>query len=321
MTESRPRPPPARHGQALRSVPRADAGQVRPLPCPVRLPARPVQRDDRRRETVAAHLRGRVRERRRRHPVREGLARRSGLRRPGGYAPRATRAAAGSAATTGSASRMSTTAGTRATGQADVCSRSRSTTGSASPPSSSRWPGLAMTVFSFISGRKDATRRAEELCHEKLLAEHRVAEQLSAELHALRMEADAVRIPPAVLLGLGAVTDRRRRLPRLHRALAGAGGADPHRHRRRHRGTGPQGPPGPAGEQGPAGEPGARRAGGHPRPTWPPARRRVHLHHRVQPRHPPAERAWRAGTDLHLPRGLAQSLAAAGANPARICVS
>lgn len=47
--------------------------------------------------------------------------------------------------------------------------------------------GLVMTIFSYASGRKDATRRAEELCHDKLLAEHRVAEQLSAELHELRM--------------------------------------------------------------------------------------------------------------------------------------
>ena len=46
--------------------------------------------------------------------------------------------------------------------------------------------GLAMTVFSFISGRKDATRRAEEICHEKLLAEHKVTEQLSAELLELK---------------------------------------------------------------------------------------------------------------------------------------
>ena len=43
-----------------------------------------------------------------------------------------------------------------------------------------------MTVFSFISGRKDATRRAEEICHEKLLAEHKVTEQLSAELLELK---------------------------------------------------------------------------------------------------------------------------------------
>ena len=44
-----------------------------------------------------------------------------------------------------------------------------------------------MTVFSYVSGRKDATRKAEQLCHEKLMAEERVSESLSRELHDIRM--------------------------------------------------------------------------------------------------------------------------------------
>ena len=48
--------------------------------------------------------------------------------------------------------------------------------------------GLAMTVFSYITGRKDATKRAEEICHDKLLEAHRKSEDLSAELYKLRME-------------------------------------------------------------------------------------------------------------------------------------
>jgi hypothetical protein len=48
--------------------------------------------------------------------------------------------------------------------------------------------GLAMTVFGYVSGRKDATHKAEMLCHEKLLAEQRVSEGLSTELHELRMK-------------------------------------------------------------------------------------------------------------------------------------
>ena len=47
--------------------------------------------------------------------------------------------------------------------------------------------GLGMTIFSYISGRKDATHKAEQLCHEKLMAEQRVSEALSDELHTIRM--------------------------------------------------------------------------------------------------------------------------------------
>ena len=49
--------------------------------------------------------------------------------------------------------------------------------------------GLVMTVFSYISGRKDATHKAEMLCHEKLMAEQRVSEELSTQLHEIRIEA------------------------------------------------------------------------------------------------------------------------------------
>lgn len=48
--------------------------------------------------------------------------------------------------------------------------------------------GLAMTVFGYVTGRKDATKKAEQICHEKLLEEQRVSEKLSDELHALRAE-------------------------------------------------------------------------------------------------------------------------------------
>ena len=51
--------------------------------------------------------------------------------------------------------------------------------------------GLAMTVFSYVSGRKDATRKAENECHEKLMAEQRASEKLSDELHELRMKKGA----------------------------------------------------------------------------------------------------------------------------------
>jgi hypothetical protein len=47
--------------------------------------------------------------------------------------------------------------------------------------------GLAMTVFSYASGRKDATRKAEAECHRLLMEEQRVSERLSLELHDLRM--------------------------------------------------------------------------------------------------------------------------------------
>jgi hypothetical protein len=47
--------------------------------------------------------------------------------------------------------------------------------------------GLAMTIFSYVGGRKDATNKAEVVCHEKLMAEQRVSEKLSDELHTIRM--------------------------------------------------------------------------------------------------------------------------------------
>ena len=47
--------------------------------------------------------------------------------------------------------------------------------------------GLVMTIFSYCRGSKDATRKAEEECHRLLMAEQRVAEALSLELHELRM--------------------------------------------------------------------------------------------------------------------------------------
>jgi hypothetical protein len=47
--------------------------------------------------------------------------------------------------------------------------------------------GLVMTIFSYMSGRKDATRKAEEECHRLLMAEQRISENLSLELHELRM--------------------------------------------------------------------------------------------------------------------------------------
>jgi len=50
--------------------------------------------------------------------------------------------------------------------------------------------GVFLTVYSLRSGRKDATRKAEEECHQKLLAEQRVSEQLSGELHQIRMSGE-----------------------------------------------------------------------------------------------------------------------------------
>ncbi len=47
--------------------------------------------------------------------------------------------------------------------------------------------GLVMTIFTYISGRKDATRKAQAECHKLLMEEQRISERLSAELHQLRM--------------------------------------------------------------------------------------------------------------------------------------
>ena len=48
--------------------------------------------------------------------------------------------------------------------------------------------GIAMAILSHFSTRKSAAEEACRVCHEQLLEEQRVSEQLSAELHALRME-------------------------------------------------------------------------------------------------------------------------------------
>lgn len=48
--------------------------------------------------------------------------------------------------------------------------------------------GVAMTILSYIAGRKNAAELASEDCHERLLASQRQAEQLSEELHELRMQ-------------------------------------------------------------------------------------------------------------------------------------
>ena len=48
--------------------------------------------------------------------------------------------------------------------------------------------GLSMTFFSYISGRKDAARKAARECHEALIAEQRVSEDLSRQLYEIRMK-------------------------------------------------------------------------------------------------------------------------------------
>jgi hypothetical protein len=46
--------------------------------------------------------------------------------------------------------------------------------------------GLSMTIFSYVSGRKDATRKAEQVCNEKLLEEHKISTALSEELREMK---------------------------------------------------------------------------------------------------------------------------------------
>lgn len=48
--------------------------------------------------------------------------------------------------------------------------------------------GIALAILSHIEGRKSAEAKAEQELHEELIAAQREAEQLSAELHKLRME-------------------------------------------------------------------------------------------------------------------------------------
>jgi hypothetical protein len=48
--------------------------------------------------------------------------------------------------------------------------------------------GVVLAWASHRQGRKDAQREAEKKVHEELLAARREAEELSAELHRLRME-------------------------------------------------------------------------------------------------------------------------------------
>ena len=48
--------------------------------------------------------------------------------------------------------------------------------------------GIAMAILSHIAGRRNAAEQAADELHEKLLAEQRRSEELSAELHRLRME-------------------------------------------------------------------------------------------------------------------------------------
>ena len=43
-------------------------------------------------------------------------------------------------------------------------------------------------LSSYVAGRKDATRKAEEECHRLLMEEQRITEALSLELHELRMK-------------------------------------------------------------------------------------------------------------------------------------
>jgi hypothetical protein len=50
--------------------------------------------------------------------------------------------------------------------------------------------GVILAVASHRSGRKAAKRQAEQEVHEQLMAARREAEQLSAELHDLKMERD-----------------------------------------------------------------------------------------------------------------------------------
>ena len=48
--------------------------------------------------------------------------------------------------------------------------------------------GVAMAILSHVSTRRNAAEQAQRECHEQLLAEQRVSERLSTELHELRMK-------------------------------------------------------------------------------------------------------------------------------------
>lgn len=48
--------------------------------------------------------------------------------------------------------------------------------------------GVVLAILSHRAGSRAAKRKAEQEAHEQLLAARREAEQLSAELHQLRME-------------------------------------------------------------------------------------------------------------------------------------
>lgn len=51
--------------------------------------------------------------------------------------------------------------------------------------------GSAMAILSYVGGRRNAAEKAAQECHEQLLAEQRVSEQLSRELHELRMQQES----------------------------------------------------------------------------------------------------------------------------------
>ena len=50
--------------------------------------------------------------------------------------------------------------------------------------------GVVLSVFGWISGRRNAAETAAKECHEQLLAARAESEQLSSELHKLRMRHD-----------------------------------------------------------------------------------------------------------------------------------
>jgi Na+/melibiose symporter-like transporter len=55
--------------------------------------------------------------------------------------------------------------------------------------------GIAMTILSYVAGRRSAATQAANDCHERLLAEQRRTETLSTELHTLRMRQNEPWVP------------------------------------------------------------------------------------------------------------------------------
>ena len=104
-----------------------------------------------------------------------------------------------------------------------------------------------MTIFSYMSGRKDATRKAEQLCHEKLMAEERISEGLSRELY----EPGSTRGPEHDFLKNLRDRDRRRSCPHRRfaasRSLSSQAAVTTTTVTLQNGATGPTGPAGPTG--------------------------------------------------------------------------